>query len=195
MNFIKKKLFRNKEGSATAIAIMSLFIIMIVAMGGVIALDYSALNVKVEGVQDDLAYSNLATYKNVDMSLLAYDDSNLEIDDTSGALNTFEEYLKNNMKLDRNMDGLKGSIADGHVNIDELTFYNVDGNTVKILSYNKNTGSFIASTEDKSKTTIRTSNNKIITNSCVHSTIDFDVDLPFGIKKMTTVSTDTDITR
>lgn len=192
---IKKIIFTNKKGDAS-IAVLSLLMAVIITMFGVTAWYYKFLSVKLEGVQDDLTYSNLAVYKNLDMTAIAGDDKNISINDTSGAVSTFENYLEKNMNLDSNMNGLNGSIAAGKVTLDELTIYNVYGNSVNILTYDKNTGTFTSSeVNDITKTPVKTTNGKVITNTCVHSTIEFKINMPFGIQKTSKVFTDTDITR
>ena len=190
------KNIKNKKKGEVSILTIGLLSTMIIIMIGVISWYYYYLSVRIEGVHDDLTYSNLATYKNIDMDAIASNINNIRIDDSTGTMDIFEQYLEKNMNLDSNLNGLKGSLADGQVTVDELTFYNVYNNDIKILSYNNDTKNFVASEiTDSQDNPVKTSNGKIVTKTSVYSTIEFNVDLLFNVKKKIKISVCTDITR
>lgn len=187
---------KGKEKGNVGIAVIGLMCIIILSSLGACTLFYEFITARAEAVQDDITLSNLATYKNIDMDALAEDDKYIKISDTSGAFETFKKHLKTNMKLDDNFSGINGSIANGQVNIEQFTIYNVKDDYVEILSYNETNHMFIRSeVMDKSLTAVKTSNNSIVKNTAINATIRFDINILFGQKKTVRVSVDTDIVK
>lgn len=189
-----KKFSRKKNKGDAAITVLSLFMLILITLALMFAVFYRILINRIQSVQDDVTLSNLAVYKNIDLNALGQDGT-LKISDPNAAFETFKKHLKNNMKLDDNLNGLNGSAADGQVTIDEFTIYNVKGTTVDILMYSSNTHMFTESTADKSLNPVKTSNNSIVKNTSVHAEIKFNTNILFGQKKETTVSVDTDIVK
>jgi len=189
-----KKFLRKKNKGDASIAVLSLFMLILITLALMFAVFYRILINRIQSVQDDVTLSNLAVYKNIDLDALGQDDI-LKIRDPNAAFETFKKHLKNNMKLDDNLNGLNGSAADGQVTIDEFTIYNVKGNTVDILMYSADTHMFTESTADKGLNEVKTSNNSIVKNTSIHAEIKFNTDILFGQKKETTVSVDTDIVK
>lgn len=189
-----KKFFRKKNKGEASIAVLSLFMLILITLALMFAVFYRILINKIQSVQDDVTLSNLAVYKNIDLDVLGQDNI-LKISDPNATFATFKKHLKNNMKLDDNLNGLNGSAADGQVTIDEFTIYNVKGNIIDIWAYSPNTHMFTESEADKSLDPVKTSDNSVVKNTSVHATIKFNTDILFGQKKETTVSVDTDIVK
>ncbi|URZ05898.1 hypothetical protein [Clostridium felsineum] len=193
---VYSEILKKKNEGNTAIAILSLFTIILIGLFGMFILFHQVLVSRAEGVQDDVTLSNLATYKNIDQQALAINNSDLRITDIEGAFETFKQYLQKNMKLDSNMNGLSGSIADGTVTIKEFTIYNVKENDVEIFTYSDNTHIFVRNeVKDKNTDVVKTVNNAIVKNTTVHATIQYNIDLMFGNKKEVTTSVGTDLVK
>lgn len=190
-----REFLRKKSKGDASIAGLSAFMIILISVTLIFTVFYRIIVNEAQSVQDDVTLSNLAVYKNIDLDSLSQDDKWIRISDPNAAFETFKKHLKNNMKLDINLNGLNGSIADGQVSIDEFTIYNVRGNNVDIWTYSPNTHMFTESQADRSLTLVKTSNNSIVKNTSVHATIRFNTDIVFGQKKETTVSVDTDIVK
>lgn len=188
------KFLRKKNKGDASIAVLSLFMLIFITLSLMFAAFYRILINRTQSVQDDVTLSNLAAYKNIDLDALGQDGT-LKISDSNAAFETFKKHLETNMKLDDNLNGINGSAAYGQVTIDEFTIYNVKENTVDILTYSPNTHMFTESTADKSLSVVKTSDNSIVKNTCIHSTIKFNTDILFGQKKETSISVDTDIVK
>lgn len=189
-----KKLLRKKSRGDASIAGLSIFMLILISLVLMFTVFYKIIINRVQDVQDDVTLSNLAVYKNIDLDALGQDNI-LKISDPNAAFETFKKHLKNNMKLDDNLNGLSGSAADGQVIVDEFTIYNVKGNIIDIWTYSPNNHMFTESIADMSLGIVKTSDNSIVKNTSVHATIKFNTDILFGQKKETSVSVDTDIVK
>lgn len=190
-----KRFLKKKSKGDASIAALSAFMLILLSIALMFTIFYRVIINRVQNVQDDVTLSNLAVYKNIDLTALADDDKWLRINDPNAAFETFKEHLKTNMKLDAKLNGLSGSAADGQVTIDEFTIYNVRGNNVDIWTYGPDTHMFTESSADRSLTVLKTSDDSVVKNTSVHATIKFNTDILFGQKKETSVSVDTDIVK
>lgn len=190
-----KKLLRKKSKGDVSIAGLGLVMLILISLILMFTIFYKIIINKVQNVQDDITLSNLAVYKNIDLDSLTKDNKCLRISDPNAAFETFKKHLEINMKLDANLNGLSDSAADGQVTIDEFTIYNVKANNVDIWTYSPSNHTFVESELDRSLAVIRTSDDSIVNNTSVHTTISFNTDILFGQKKKTTVSVDTDIVK
>ena len=206
-----KKIINRRDKGGIGIAIVSLFMLMLLELYIMVPALYQIRVTQAQSIQDDLHLSNLACYKDIDMSALAkapvkeddHEDiyvDDIKIKDPDTALSTFEEYLKFNMNLDNNFNPKNSGIIMSPIVVQEFTIYNVDkgSNTVSVESYNSNTHMFTTTVKqykDGNNYLIRTSNDKPVENTCVSSTISFKTKTIFGNTIQSHASVDTDITK
>ncbi|URZ06723.1 hypothetical protein [Clostridium felsineum] len=182
------------KGDASMV-VLSLFTLILIGLLVEFVFFHMLIVKAAEGVQDDVVFSNLAIYKNVDQNSLSLDDKNLKIEDCNSALNTFKEYLQKNMKLNSNLDSLDDSFK-GTITINEFTIYNVKGNYVEILTYKPQDNVFIKSeVKNKNENIVKTSDNVVVKNTSIHTSISYNVKLLFGQVNTVTTSVDTDIVK
>lgn len=173
-----------KKSGGIIVEVTVFFMLMIVMILIVFVTSVGQVKAESEMVNDDLATSELATFKDIDTDVLgkSMNLNELVITDYSMALQTFESYLKENLNVDENFNPISGAnFIKSKVDISEFTIYNLYGNDVQVITY-KN-GSFSLIYNNDAKGTIKTPKGNIVNYTTIYAKIDFDINPIFNVKK------------
>lgn len=189
---IIRKLKKKKGGFVSGIfGILTLFLLFILFN---FIVSKEAIVSESETVHDSLVASNLAALgsKNLDLDLLAQYPDIVEIKDPDAALVTFENFIKSNLKLDDNYNPIGRSFIKSKVSIKEFIIYNVNAETGDVVIYTLNTETMAFSKEDhpNGKGNLKTPKGNVVNKTTIHSTIDFNINVIFGLNKNVQVSED-----
>jgi hypothetical protein len=192
------KYTNNKKGHI-GIAILMSWMLMIIIVLLMFAIEMYFINLKGAIAQDNVMLSNLAIYKDLDLQALGDTPKVFRINDANTALNTFKEYLSKNMDLDSNLVGKSNSIAVGQVKINSYIIYNINGAAAEIYTYDRGTLSFVKTNiANINVTPIYTPLGTRVLKTTVHSKIDFMIEPilkgVLGNTRQVSANVDTDIT-
>lgn len=117
-----KNLFNSRGGIPIVLLWSIVFFVVIILCTFVVERYF--LNVKAEVVKDQLTFSALAVYKNIDKSQLQTKNITL----TDEMKDTFKKYLIKNMGLNDDLSSKTNSVASGKVEIDYMKIYQINDN-------------------------------------------------------------------
>ncbi len=113
-----KKLFDSQKGGIP-IAILWSIIFFIVIILCTFVIEQYYFNVKAEIIKDQLTFSAMSVYKNINKTQLESKDIVL----TQEMKDTFKEYLIKNMQLNDDLSSKTDSVISGKVEIEHMKIY------------------------------------------------------------------------
>jgi len=165
-----------KKNGSIAIILLFSWLLFIILLLGAFTFERYLANEKAEMVENDIVFSNLATYKNIDLKALGDTPYSFKFTDPNLALDTFYSYLKTNMKLDNNLQGLSNSVATGTVTVKTYIIYEISGSTCNIYTYNSATKTFNNTTvSDITVTPVTSPSGVNITKTSVYTVLSYNI--------------------
>lgn len=175
---------KKKDGSIV-VEVTIIFMLMMIMILIIYCVSLGQVKAESEMVNDDIAASELAAFKNIDNDVLGKSNNLNEIIITNyqETFDTFQSYLKENLNInDEFMPNSKANFIKSKVQIVDFRIYNVRGNDVEVITYNN--GSFtIDDTNKNKKGTIKTPKGYTVDYTTIYAKIGFDINPIFNEKK------------
>ncbi len=182
---------KQKKGSIFTFTLGMMATIIILFLS-VFIISYYILSYQSIAIQNNLAISNLSSYKAIDrLQLGDLNNSYLKISNPTLAYETVLNKLKVNLNLDDELKGKTGSPIMGKAVVDKFIIYNCNPYTKKIEKLELKDGSFVRSESDKEITPLGLNVDKTI----VHVTLKIKVKIVGGITEEAYPAVDTFITQ
>ena len=182
---------KKKKGSVFTFTLGMISSVIILFLA-VVIISYYILSYQSVAIQNNLAISNLSSYKAIDkLQLGDLNNSYLRISDPMLAYETVLEKLKVNLNLDDELKGKIGSPVMGKAVVDKFIIYNYNPYTKRIEKFELKGGSFVRSESNKEITPLGLEVDKTM----VHITLRIDVKVAGGINNEAYPAVDTFITK
>ena len=114
------EVWKDETGGAR-VALLGILLILLLFWIGVVVIEYSFGLARRETIVNDVHFSALATYRELNLVELA---RGRKVINTDKAEETFKRYLCQNLRLDSSLNPIEGSLVGGQVTIVEFEVYN-----------------------------------------------------------------------
>jgi hypothetical protein len=181
---------KKKDGSIV-VEVTVVFMILMIMIYIVYCVSLGQVKTESEMVNDDIATSELAAFKDIDKEVLGASTNlnHIVITDYSQTFDTFKSYLVENLNLNNDLTPISQSnFLKNKVQISDFRIYNMYDDHIELITYNN--GSFTKSNIDKGA---KTPKGNVVDSTTLYVKIEFDINYVLNKVKHVSVEEEANI--